>query len=130
MLWVTGYVVLVLERGWRVFPAIQPVDRCHADSANWHHCPYAGWGCFTNYRREESGALYLQRGAGLYPMIGHLDEASVVIHDEFREGNIAPASRNLEFIEDCETHLPKGYRIAHVRLNSAVIRQTSSTAVK
>ncbi|PTQ89917.1 hypothetical protein C8R30_1401, partial [Nitrosomonas nitrosa] len=41
------------------------------------------------------------------------------IHDEFREGNTAPASRNLEFIKDCETHLPKGHPIAHVRLDSA-----------
>jgi len=30
------------------------------------------------------------------PMIGHLAEAGVVIHDEFREGNIAPTSRNLD----------------------------------
>ena len=53
------------------------------------------------------------------PMIGHLAEAGVVIHDEFREGNIAPASKNLEFIQACETQLPKGHRIAHVRLDSA-----------
>lgn len=52
-------------------------------------------------------------------MIGHLAEAGVVIHDEFREGNTAPASRNLEFIKDCETPLPKGHPIAHVRLDSA-----------
>ena len=51
---------------------------------------------------------------------GLLAEAGVVIHDEFREGNTAPASRNLEFIKDRETHLPKkGHYIAHVRLDSA-----------
>ncbi|MBL0010707.1 MAG: hypothetical protein IPP22_06295 [Nitrosomonas sp.] len=53
------------------------------------------------------------------PMIGHLAEAGVVIHEEFREGNIAPASRNIEFIQACETRLPKGNHIAHVRLDSA-----------
>jgi hypothetical protein len=53
------------------------------------------------------------------PMIGHLAEAGVVIHDEFREGNIAPATQNLEFIPACEARLPKGHRIAHVRLDSA-----------
>jgi hypothetical protein len=53
------------------------------------------------------------------PMIGHLGEAGVVVHDEFREGTIAPASRNLEFIKDCETHLPKGHRTVHVRMDSA-----------
>jgi hypothetical protein len=53
------------------------------------------------------------------PMIGHLAEAGVVIYNEFREGNIAPATQNLEFIQACEARLPKGHRIAHVRLDSA-----------
>lgn len=53
------------------------------------------------------------------PMIGHLAEAGIVIHDEFREGNIAPATENLGFIQACEARPPKGYRIAHVRLDSA-----------
>ena len=53
------------------------------------------------------------------PMIGHLAEAGVVIHDEFREGNVAPATGNLSFIKDCEALLPKGHRIASVRLDSA-----------
>lgn len=69
---------------------------------------------------EKKAAHFTYKGEqGYMPMIGHLAEAGVVIHDEFREGNIAPASRNLEFIKDCETHLPKGHRIAHVRLDSA-----------
>ena len=53
------------------------------------------------------------------PMIGHLAEAGVVIHDEFREGNIAPATDNLGFIQACEARMPKGHHIAHVRLDSA-----------
>jgi hypothetical protein len=56
---------------------------------------------------------------GYMPMIGHLAEAGVVIYDEFREGNIAPATQNLEFIQACEARLPKGHRIAQVRLDSA-----------
>ena len=69
---------------------------------------------------EKKAACFTYKGEqGYMPMIGHLAEAGVVIHDEFREGNVAPASRNLEFIEDCETQLPKGHRIAHVRLDSA-----------
>lgn len=69
---------------------------------------------------EKKAACFTYKGEqGYMPMIGHLAEAGVVIHDEFREGNIAPASRNLEFIKDCETRLPKGHRIAHVRLDSA-----------
>ena len=56
---------------------------------------------------------------GYMPMIGHLAEAGVIIHDEFREGNIAPAAQNLEFIKACEACLPKGHVVAHVRLDSA-----------
>lgn len=43
-------------------------------------------------------------------------EAGVVIHEEFREGNIAPAAGNLEFIKDCETRLLKGLAIADSRI--------------
>lgn len=69
---------------------------------------------------EKKAACFTYKGEqGYMPMIGHLAEAGVVIHEEFREGNIAPASRNLEFIQACETRLPKGHRIAHVRLDSA-----------
>jgi len=56
---------------------------------------------------------------GYMPMIGHLAEAGVIIHDEFREGNIAPATQNFEFIKACEACLPKGHVVAHVRLDSA-----------
>jgi len=69
---------------------------------------------------EKKAACFTYKGEqGYMPIIGHLAEAGVVIHDEFREGNTASASRNLEFIKDCETHLPKGHPIAHVRLDSA-----------
>lgn len=69
---------------------------------------------------EKEAAQFTYQGAqGYMPMIGHLAEAGVVIHDEFREGNIAPATDNLKFIQACEARLPKGHRIAHVRLDSA-----------
>jgi hypothetical protein len=69
---------------------------------------------------EKEAAHVTYKGEqGDMPMIGHLAEAGVVIHDEFREGNIAPATQNLEFIRACEARLPKGHRIAHVRLDSA-----------
>ena len=69
---------------------------------------------------EKEAAHFTYKGEqGYMPMIGHLAEAGVVIHDEFREGNVAPASGNLEFIKDCEACLPRGHRIANVRLDSA-----------
>ena len=69
---------------------------------------------------EKEAAHFTYKGEqGYMPMIGHLAEAGVVIHDEFREGNVAPATGNLEFIRDCETRLPRGHAIASVRLDSA-----------
>jgi hypothetical protein len=69
---------------------------------------------------EKKAAQFTYKGEqGYMPMIGHLAEAGVVIHDEFREGNIAPATDNLGFVQACEAQLPKGHRIAHVRLDSA-----------
>lgn len=69
---------------------------------------------------EKEAAQFTYKGEqGYMPMIGHLAEAGVVIHDEFREGNIAPATDNLGFIQACEARLPCGHRIAHVRLDSA-----------
>lgn len=69
---------------------------------------------------EKKAAQFTYKGEqGYMPMIGHLAEAKVIIHDEFREGNIAPATDNLGFIKACEARLPKGHRIAHVRLDAA-----------
>jgi len=53
------------------------------------------------------------------PMVGHLAENGLVIGDEFREGNEAPASRNLEFIKYCVKQMPKGKRINGFRADSA-----------
>ena len=56
---------------------------------------------------------------GYMPMVGHLAEAGVVIHDDFRAGNVAPASANLDFVKACEARLPKGHRLAAIRADSA-----------
>jgi hypothetical protein len=42
------------------------------------------------------------------PMVGHIAENSLAIDHEFREGNAAPAARNLEFVQACERKMPKG----------------------
>jgi hypothetical protein len=69
---------------------------------------------------EKQAAHFTYKGEpGYMPMIGHLAQAGVVIHDEMRAGHIAPASDNLGFIQACEARLPKGHAIAHVRLDSA-----------
>jgi len=53
------------------------------------------------------------------PMLGHLAENGLIIHEEFREGNAAPASRNREFIKACKANMPKGKRITRLRADSA-----------
>lgn len=69
---------------------------------------------------EKQGAEFTYKGEqGYMPMIGHLAEAGVVIHDEFRAGNVAPATDNLGFIKACEAQLPAGHRITRVRLDAA-----------
>ena len=56
---------------------------------------------------------------GYMPMVGHLAENGLVVGDEFRHGNEAPASRNLEFIKYCQKQLPKGKKITALRADSA-----------
>ncbi len=56
---------------------------------------------------------------GYMPMLGHLAENGLIVHEEFREGNAAPASRNQEFIQACKTNMPKGKKITRLRADSA-----------
>jgi hypothetical protein len=61
---------------------------------------------------------------GYMPMVGHLAENGLVVHEEFRKGNEAPASRNLEFIKVCVANMPKGKRIARLRADAATYQAT------
>ena len=56
---------------------------------------------------------------GYMPIVGHLGENGLVLGDECREGNVAPASRNFEFLKYCERQMPKGKRIKAFRSDSA-----------
>ena len=74
----------------------------------------------TQIIAEKRDAAWTYKGErGYMPMVGHLTEAGVVIHDDFRVGNIAPASANLDFIKACEARLPKGHSLTAVRADSA-----------
>jgi hypothetical protein len=55
---------------------------------------------------------------GYMPMIGHVN-GGYVIHADFREGNEAPASKNLEFIKNCAAQLPIGTTFDRFRADSA-----------
>ena len=56
---------------------------------------------------------------GYMPMTGHIAENGLVLGDEFREGNAAPAARNLEFLKYCVKQMPKGKEIGAFRADSA-----------
>ena len=69
---------------------------------------------------EKEAAKWTYKGErGYMPIIGHLAEAGVVVHEEFRDGNAAPASGNLPFIKDCQEAMPSGHRVKRLRADSA-----------
>ena len=55
---------------------------------------------------------------GYMPMVGHVNNGWVIDVD-FREGNEAPASNNMEFIKQCELQLPLGRKFDRFRADSA-----------
>lgn len=74
----------------------------------------------TQIVAEKRSAQWTYKGEkGYMPMVGHLAESGLVVGEEFREGNTAPAARNLEFIRYCEAQLPPSHRIKAVRADSA-----------
>ncbi|WP_435549165.1 IS1380-like element ISDssp4 family transposase, partial [Desulfobacterium sp. N47] len=74
----------------------------------------------TGIEAEKELAKMTYKGyLGYMPMVGHLAENGFVLGDEFRQGNEAPASRNLEFIKYCKKQLPSGKHIKAFRADSA-----------
>lgn len=68
---------------------------------------------------KESAKMTYKGFKGYMPIVGHLGENGLVLADEFREGNEAPASRNLEFVKHCVRQMPRGKRIKALRSDSA-----------
>lgn len=67
---------------------------------------------------KENAAYTYKMFPGYTPMIGHIN-GGYIIHNEFRSGNIAPADRNLSFIERCIEQLPSSRRLAYIRADAA-----------
>lgn len=55
---------------------------------------------------------------GYMPMVGHIN-GGWVIDADFRDGNVAPADKNLEFIKQCALQLPLGVKFDRLRADSA-----------
>ncbi len=52
-------------------------------------------------------------------MVGHIAEINYVIETDFREGNTAPKTRNLEFIKKCVSNLPVGVSMKYLKIDCA-----------
>jgi len=59
-----------------------------------------------------------KKAPGYMPMVGHIN-GGYVIDVDFRDGNIAPSDKNLEFIKQCILQLPVGQKFDRVRIDSA-----------
>ena len=74
----------------------------------------------TGIEAEKQSAKMTYKGfTGYMPIVGHIAENGLVLGDEFREGNNAPAARNLEFIKHCIRQMPTGKKIQSLRSDSA-----------
>ena len=74
----------------------------------------------TGIVAEKQSAKMTYKGfKGYMPIVGHIAENGLILGDEFREGNVAPARGNLAFINYCIRQMPKGKRIAFLRSDSA-----------
>ena len=46
------------------------------------------------------------------PLVGHVRELSgMVVHEEFRDGNVSPGTGHVPFLKDCLRRLPDGVRV-------------------
>lgn len=74
----------------------------------------------TGIEAEKQSAKMTYKGfKGYMPMVGHLAENGLIVGEEFREGNVAPAARNPEFLKYCVKQMPKGKKIKAFRADSA-----------
>ncbi len=73
----------------------------------------------TFIEAHKHNTLYSYLGEpGYMPMVGHIN-GGYVINTDFREGNAAPASNNLEFIKACVLQLPIAVKFDRFRADSA-----------
>jgi len=73
----------------------------------------------TFIEAHKNTAKYSYKDApGYMPMVGHIN-GGFVIDVDFREGNEAPASKNLEFIKQCVLQLPLDKKFDRFRADSA-----------
>ncbi len=103
-----------------LMPAMQAVNK-HLLKAALHRCKAVTLDIDASEvvsRKAEAKWTY-NKNQGYMPMVGHIAETDQIVACDFRVGNAAPASRNLEFIQQCETALPTGVRVKALRIDCA-----------
>jgi hypothetical protein len=74
----------------------------------------------TIIESEKDAAQYTYlKEKGYYPFLGFLYEGGIALDDEFRDGNVSPATGALESLKRCDQKMPPGKRIAYFRADSA-----------
>lgn len=74
----------------------------------------------TGIEAEKQSAKMTYKGfKGYMPIVGHLAENGLIVGEDFRDGNISPATRNLEFLKHCIRQMPRGKKIKAFRADSA-----------
>ena len=68
---------------------------------------------------KRSAQFMYKKHRGYTPMIGHIGETGQVVAAQFREGNESANKKNLEFIQRCQSALPEGVSVSHVRMDAA-----------
>ena len=69
--------------------------------------------------QKASAEWTYKKNSGYMPMVGHIAETGMVVAIDFRRGNVSPAKENLEFIQQCQSALPKGCHIESLRIDAA-----------
>ena len=69
---------------------------------------------------QKAEALFTYNGnKGYMPMVGYLYKTPICIYDEFREGDVSPASGQKAFYLECKRRMPEGKIIGYYRADSA-----------
>lgn len=86
-----------------------------------HHCKHVTLDidATLSASKNQSAQWTYKKCKGYMPMVGHLAETGQVVATDFREGHIAPATKNLEFIHQCEAALPNGVSLSGLRIDAA-----------
>lgn len=74
----------------------------------------------TQIVAEKNSAKTTYKGEqGYMPIVAHIAETEMVLHDDFRDGNISPGTENLAFIKSSIANMPRGKKITKFRADSA-----------